>query len=174
MSSDSHDAAKSPPSRPNIPYDLLAADEGTGLMSWDDLSAKMRDALSYWLATTRPDGRPHVVPVWGVWLDETFYFSTGPTTVNARNLAANPAIAIHLESGEDAVILEGRAEPVSEPSLVGRINEVYVPKYDEDHPMQHFYALRTNVAFAWLCRGTGRSAERDFQGSPTRWRFARS
>ena len=97
----------------------------------------------------------------------------GPTTVNARNLAANPAVTIHLESGEDAVILEGRAEPVGEPSLVARINEVYVPKYDENHPMQHFYALRTNVAFAWLCRGTGRSAERDFQGSPTRWRFAR-
>ena len=174
MSSESRDATKSPPSRPNIPYGLLDADEGEGLMSWGDLSAKMRDALCYWLATTRPDGRPHVMPVWGVWLDETFYFSTGPTTVNGRNLVANHAIAVHLESGEDAVILEGRAEQVNEPSLLRRINEVYGPKYDWDRPMQECYALRPNVAFAWLCRGNGPSSEKDFLGSATRWRFARS
>ena len=45
---------------------------------------------TYWLATVRPDGRPHVVPLLGLWLDEAFYFLTGESTRRGKNLAANP------------------------------------------------------------------------------------
>ncbi len=159
------------PSRPDIPYDLLESTDGEGLFAWSRLSEQMRDAHIYWVGTTRPDGRPHVMPVWGVWLDETFYFSTGPTTVNGRNLAANPALVVHLESGEDTVILEGVAEQVTEPSLVGRINDLYGPKYDWAEQMPAFYALRPHIAMAWLCRGGGPASESDFKGTATRWRF---
>ena len=158
-------------SRPNIPYGLLDATEGDGLFPWSRVSERMLAAHIYWIGTTRPDGRPHVMPVWGIWLDETFYFSTGANSVNGRNLAANPSLTVHLESGEDVIVLEGRAEEISEPPLIARINDVYGPKYDWDQRMPSFYALRPTVAFAWLCRGGGPASEKDFTGTATRWRF---
>jgi hypothetical protein len=65
-------------------------------------------ARTYWIATTGPDGRPHCRPVWGVWLADGFWFSTG--SLARHNLAANPQITVHLESGDEVVIVEGAAD----------------------------------------------------------------
>ena len=54
------------------------------------------NAHTHWLATTRPDGAPHVMPVGAVWLDGAFYFTAGPATRKAKNLAHNPRCAIAL------------------------------------------------------------------------------
>ena len=59
----------------------------------------------------RPDGRPHTVPRWGVWLDGRFWYDGAATTVHARNLATNPACSLHLESGTDVVVVEGESHP---------------------------------------------------------------
>ena len=75
----------------------------------DERLAKSRN---YWICTSRPDGRPHSIPVWGFWLDGALYFGTARATRKARNLAHNPAISVHLESGDDVVILEGIAGEV--------------------------------------------------------------
>jgi nitroimidazol reductase NimA-like FMN-containing flavoprotein (pyridoxamine 5'-phosphate oxidase superfamily) len=56
---------------------------------------RMSGTRDYWVATVRP----HAVPVWGVWLDGTFHFGGGRRTRKARNLAANPHLMVHLESG---------------------------------------------------------------------------
>lgn len=77
------------------------------MLTWADVEAKLVAASVYWLATVRPDGTPHVVPRWGVWLDRRFWYDGAPTTRHARNLADNPACALHLESGTEAVIVEG-------------------------------------------------------------------
>lgn len=69
-------------------------------------------ARNYWVVTTRSDGKPHSVPVWSIWLDETFYFGTDRRSRKGRNLATNPGLVVHLESGDDVVILEGVAEEV--------------------------------------------------------------
>lgn len=82
-----------------------------GLLPWADVEVRLTAATEYWLATTRPDGRPHVVPRWGVWLDGRFWYDGSPRTRHARNLADNPSCALHLESGIDVVILEGRSRP---------------------------------------------------------------
>ncbi len=65
---------------------------------------------NYWVCTTRADGRPHAMPVWGLWLDDAVLFSTDPESVKARNLAARPDVVVHLESGDDVVVVDGRAE----------------------------------------------------------------
>ncbi len=57
-------------------------------------------ARDYWVATVHPDGRPHLTPVWGLWVDGAFYFGSGPQTRKARNLAENPSVAVHTV-GED-------------------------------------------------------------------------
>src|SRR5580698_3484063 len=73
---------------------------------------RLAKSRSYWICTARPDGRPHSIPVWGFWIDGALYFGTGRDSRKSRNLAHNPAISIHLDSGDDVVILEGRATEV--------------------------------------------------------------
>ena len=157
--------------RPNIPYGILPASEGAGLMPWSRVEERMRSAYIYWVATVTTEGRPHAVPVWGVWLDGTLYFSNGPTTTTGRALAKLPEVSVHLESGEDAVIIEGSVEAATDAALVGRINDAYMPKYLwKDRMNEGWYALRPRIAFAWLCPSAGVS-ESVYASTATRWRF---
>lgn len=45
-------------------------------------------ADTYWLVTTRPDCRPHAVPVLAVWVDDVLHFVAGPSTRKARTSRA--------------------------------------------------------------------------------------
>jgi len=157
--------------RPDMPDYGISA-EPDGLLPWSFADQQLAAARNYWIITTRPDGRPHAAPVWGVWLDSVLYFGTGPGSVKARNLAANPALVVHLESGDDVVILEGVAEWITEAdtALWQRIADQYAAKYDgfrpdPPSPQGPFVALRPQIALGWL--------EKDFVRSATRWRFAR-
>jgi hypothetical protein len=101
-------------------------------LDWADVEDWLIEAGEYWLATTRPDSRPHVVPRWGVWLDEVFWYDGSPETRHARNLAANPACALHLESGTRVMIVEGNSRP-SQPirgELGERLAAEYARKYE--------------------------------------------
>ena len=74
------------PDRPQIEgYGIPETLEG--LLTWDFVTTRMEKARNYWLATTGPDGHPHAVPVWGIWLDGTLHFGGGPATRWQRNLA---------------------------------------------------------------------------------------
>ena len=70
-------------SRPHMPgYGLLDAAQGTGLLPWSWAVERLERSHDYWMATLRPDGRPHVMPVWGIWLEAAVWFSS------SRGLAA--------------------------------------------------------------------------------------
>lgn len=144
-------------------------------LPWTWATEQLAQARNYWIATTRPDGQPHSRPVWGIWLDDTFHFSTG--SLAAQNLAINPTITVHLESGSDVVIIEGVAEPVSDASMVERVVSLYNQKYHWDVDPKHlpgpFYAVRPQVAFGWLSDETGLDRGSAFHGTATRWRFRR-
>jgi pyridoxine/pyridoxamine 5'-phosphate oxidase len=144
-------------------YGLRPAE--AGLLPWSGVTEKLAAARTYWVATTRPDGRPHAVPVWGLWLDGVFYFGTERRSRKARNLAANPAVAVHLPSGDDAVMLEGAASPVTEPARLAAFDDAYFDKYAvrmRDIPgALSVWAVRPRVALAWQ--------EKDFPGTATRW-----
>jgi hypothetical protein len=126
-------------------------------MTWSQAVSRLEQAANYWLATTRPDGRPHVTPIWGVWLDDAFYFQGAPTAHWAANIATNPAIAIHSESGDDVVILEGAARRiVTDTSLGDRLIAAWQTKYDPlppeiaPQPATHgLFQLRPIAARAW-------------------------
>lgn len=109
------------------------------------------------------------MPVWGLWLDETFYFSTDRGSRKGRNLSANPALVVHLESGDDVVILEGVAREITDRSQLKRMDDAYHAKYGMrvlGMPGDvGFYSLQPRVALAWR--------ERDFPASATRWVFRR-
>ena len=148
-------------------YGILAPDEGRGLLPWSWAVERLTRAHNYWFATTRPDGQPHVMAVWGVWLDDVFYFSTGRQTRKARNLMQNPHCVVCTESAEEAVIVEGEAAPVDEPTVLSRLAEVYQAKYGESYPDDsNIYAVRPTVAFGFI------EEAGEFSGAATRWRFS--
>ena len=163
-----HSAAEPKASRPHMPgYGILDAKSGRGLLPWGWATERLEKARNYWIATTRPDGRPHAMPVWGVWLDGAFYFSTGRESRKARNLAANPRIVVGAEPADEAIVVEGVAEAVTDPALLRQFADLYGAKYQWD--MEGFaepvYAVRPAAAFAFIA-GTG-----EFTGSATRWLF---
>ncbi len=156
------------PSRPNLPAGYgIPREPGPQMAQWEQVQDRLRQARNYWIATTRPTGRPHVMPVWGLWLEDGFYFGTDPASRKARNLAANPACAVHLESGDDVVIVEGTVDAVQDPALLLAFAQAYQQKYnirpDLTNAATRVLRLRPTTAFAW--------SEQDFLRSATRWRF---
>ena len=79
----------------------------TKVLAWAEVSTRMRDAEHYWVCATRPDGRPYVRPVDGIWHDDVLYFSGSRDAVWFRNLQQNPAVSIHLDDSMKAVVLDG-------------------------------------------------------------------
>ena len=156
-------------SRPEPAGYFKKAEEGAGLLPWSHVAEQMTPARNYWVATASPDGRPHSMPVWGVWLEDCFWFSTGPTTLKARNLLANPRVVVHLESGAELVVVEGEASEVRDSEHVERFLELYNPKYSWDFtPAQlesgGLFRVRPRRVFAW--RGDEGDA---FAATATRW-----
>ena len=99
-------------SRPSLPEGYGLPDNDSGVLTWALVEERLVPSLHYWLATTRPDGRPHLVPRWGVWLEGRFWYDGAPSTRHARNLRANPHVALSLEDGREAVMVEGVSEAV--------------------------------------------------------------
>jgi nitroimidazol reductase NimA-like FMN-containing flavoprotein (pyridoxamine 5'-phosphate oxidase superfamily) len=138
------------------------------MLSWSHVEERISAARNYWVATTRPDGRPHLTPVWGLWVDWAFYFGGTPRSRKARNLAENPNVAVHPESYGVVVILEGVAEAVTDPdpALSERVAAASTAKYGVgSSEIEGSYAVRPRVVFAWL--------ENDFPNTATRWFFER-
>ncbi|ACL26188.1 pyridoxamine 5'-phosphate oxidase-related FMN-binding [Chloroflexus aggregans DSM 9485] len=77
------------------------------LLSWDFVSEQMSQSRHYWICTIFPDGRPHVVPVWGIWFEHRLFFEGSMQTAWGNNILHNPHIAVHLPDPEKVVIIEG-------------------------------------------------------------------
>jgi len=157
------------PGRPHMPgYGVLAEIEGDGLLPWAFVAERMRVARNYWVATTRqagattwPTGQPHVTPVWGLWHAGHFYFASGTESRKARNLKANPAVAVHLESGDEVVIIEGWARLLEDEELAAILDADYRAKYGVQLVGNPVYEVAPRKVYAW--------SERDFPRSATRW-----
>jgi nitroimidazol reductase NimA-like FMN-containing flavoprotein (pyridoxamine 5'-phosphate oxidase superfamily) len=148
-------------SRPHIPgYGLPETEEG--LMDWQQVEARLGPAKNYWFATTSPGGRPHVNAIWGVWVNGSLYCGGGPDVRWAKNLEADPRVAVHLEDGEKVVIVEGRAQRTSseDDDEVTEVKAAYKQKYDFDHPAP-FWKISPTLAFAWTT----------FEKDATRFKF---
>src|SRR3954463_15499035 len=93
-------------------YGILPADEGSGLLPWSAAERRLTGSHDYWCATVCPDGRPHVMPVWGVWDGGRLWFSSGLRSRKARNLAADPRCTLTTDDARRPVVLDGVAERV--------------------------------------------------------------
>ena len=150
--------------RPFAPGYGLAEGE-KGLLTWTWVAKKMNGCRTFWVATVHPSNRPHVMPVWGVWVDDAFYFSTGRKSRKGRNLAANPACTVTNDDGEEAVIVEGSAEEVKDAEALERVASAYKKKYKMDPRSmgEPIFRVCPGTVFAFI--------EESFPKSATRWRF---
>jgi pyridoxine/pyridoxamine 5'-phosphate oxidase len=138
-------------------------------LPWSHAEERLTKSRNYWICTARPDGRPHSIPVWGLWLDGALYFGTARASRKGRNLAHNPAASVHLESGDDVVILEGEAVEISDQPTLEKLDTGYRKKYKMPlmvTPENVIYRLRPKIALAWT--------EKNFISDATRWEFTQA
>ena len=106
---------------------------------WEDIRRLLAAAQLYWIITVRTDGRPHAVPLVGVWQDGAFAFCTGAKEQKQRNLDANPRVAVTTgttgangwDSGKD-VVVEGTAVRVTDAAELRALADAWFAKYGED------------------------------------------
>jgi nitroimidazol reductase NimA-like FMN-containing flavoprotein (pyridoxamine 5'-phosphate oxidase superfamily) len=139
-----------------------------GLLPWSRAREQLVRARYYWLATVRADGRPHVAPLWGGWVNDLLYFDGSPETRWARNIAANPAASVNLENGNDVVIVEGTVEfLVADAALAARLVDVWTEKYGRFQPeadSRGIFRLRPRSARAWSTENMQDGARWFFSG----------
>lgn len=145
------------PVRPHFPPGYI--DNAKSFVPWAYVEQRLREAENYWICTVRPDGRPHAIPKWGVWVEGKLYFDGSPQTRSARNLAANPAVTVHLESGTEVVIVDGVVREVIGPprELAEQLAAGYKRKYTafdyapavETWDQGGLFAVTLHTVIAW-------------------------
>ncbi|MFC4356464.1 pyridoxamine 5'-phosphate oxidase family protein [Halobium salinum] len=168
MTGDDPNDPSTPPNahrdRPTTQSEYGIPEDEEGLLPWSHVLARLREDRTFWVATTGPDSRPHTRPVWGVVVDGTFHCGGGERTRWVRNVDADPRLAVHCESGEDVVIVEGLAEKltpeIADAERLVSIDAAYAEKYGIEHGTPVF-AIRPETVLAWS----------DYPTDATRWRF---
>jgi nitroimidazol reductase NimA-like FMN-containing flavoprotein (pyridoxamine 5'-phosphate oxidase superfamily) len=148
-------------------------------VAWAEVPPRLADADGYWLATTRADGRPHLVPLLAVWDAGRLHFAAGAYTRKARNLAAKPDCVLTTRQEGLDLVVEGAAAVVRDEAVLQRVADTYASKYDwsvtvrdgafhgEGAPTAgpgpyDIYAVTPTVVFAFPV---------DERYHPTRWTF---
>lgn len=144
-----------------------AAADGQAALPWSWVEHQLTQAGTYWVVANSR-GHPHPRPVWGVWLDNQLAVSVGSPALR-RDLADDDAVAVHLDSGLDVVIVEGRASSVgpTRPSVLRAYDTKYDWQYDADRygPLLH---IAPSKVLAW--RVGGPAGRDSFQASGC-WTF---
>jgi pyridoxine/pyridoxamine 5'-phosphate oxidase len=142
------------------------SEEKKGLLPWNWARERLEKSHNYWITTVRPDGTPHTMVVWGLWLDGAFHFSTGSTSRKARNLKENPNCVVCTERAHEAVVVEGRAKIVRDTTFLRGFFRRYAKKYEWDmSEMQGepVFSVEPRVAFGLY--------EKKYLETVTRWKF---
>lgn len=155
-------------------YGIKPEKGGAGLLPWVWAKERLEKGRTYFISTAGSDGKPHVMPVWGVWFGDAFFFSTGSQSKKARNLAddARCSVVTEIDSKrklkkddiKDSVILEGVAERIADSRTRKKFSALYQDKYAWD--MEAFdepiYRVRPKKVFGFTSK---------FDQTATRWVF---
>jgi len=141
-----------------------------GILPWSWAVDRLERAITYWLATTGAAGAPHLIPIWGSWVDGRWYVEGGPTRWQ-RNLRENPRLALKVEFGKEVVIVEGTAtELVAPPPPLA---EAILAGYSKYQSAEGYEASASNWTEGglWEVRPVKAFAWSVFPDDMTRFRF---
>lgn len=136
-----------------------------GALPWPWALERLIRSHNYLLTTVRPDGTPHVMPVWGIWLDGAWYFSTSETSRKSRNLEQNANCVVCNDNLEEAVILEGTAQRLKDDEIPKHAFVDYKAKYgwELDPKRGPVWNVKPKTVFAM--------PEQRFPEAVTKWVF---
>jgi nitroimidazol reductase NimA-like FMN-containing flavoprotein (pyridoxamine 5'-phosphate oxidase superfamily) len=165
--------------RPDMPAGYGPTEGLDATLPWSWAEERLVRSRSYWIATSAADGAPHVAPVWGVWVNDRLWFGTDPTSAKGRHLAREPRVAVNLESGDEVVIVYGRAAAVPVADLgaaqARTIDDAYAAKYVDPASGQAVHLIEGppegSVVYRVVPRRVLGWHEHDFLRSRTRWTF---
>ena len=144
-------------------------------LPWSWAAERLAGGRNYWIVTVAEDGRPHAMPVWGVWDDgeRRFAFSCGPRSRKARNIAAEPRCCVMTEDTVECLSVEGRAARVVEPGRQDRWVALYLAKYRPLSSELSADFIRQNLLVEVVPERAFAVVERDeeFSTRATRWVF---
>jgi putative heme iron utilization protein len=137
-----------------------------GSLPWEWARERISKSHNYWLTTVRPDGAPHTMVVWAIWLDGACYLSTSGTSRKARNLQQNPNCVLCTENAEEAVIIEGVARKMADDKIPVQAFTDYKATYGWalDPKMGPVFEIAPKTVFA--------VPEKQFPKGVTRWKFS--
>lgn len=148
---------------------------------WTEAEHRFRRGGWYWLATLRPDGAPHVVPVFAGWSGSSFFICSKSTARKSRDLDDDDRCVVTTDTGDMHIVVEGRATRVLDRATLERASAVFrdvfdwptTPAGDEldapygaptsGGPPYRVYEVHPTKAFGFPTDGEATT--------PTRWRF---
>lgn len=154
-------------SRPRPYWDL----DAEAPLPWSWAIERLERARNYWIAHSRLDGRAAARPVWGVWSGDSLLFDSGSLD---HKLRAEPRVEVHLESGDEVVILIGDAEHVHDRDTLRAMADAINAKYHWDWQPDGFpapFRVRPVRALGWQSDPTGLDRGALFGRTGTRWTF---
>lgn len=118
-----------------------------------DVTSRLAHDRNVWLCTLRPDGSPHVTPVWFVHTDGTWWIGSDGRSVKVRNVTADPRVSLALEDGDAPVVAEGHAR-VHRSDFPQPVVTAFAAKYDWDVRAGQDRVLLEVSVRRWLLAGS--------------------
>jgi F420H(2)-dependent biliverdin reductase len=111
----------------------------------EKIMPRLESATNIWFASVRPDGRPHLVPIWFVWHDGKAWISTGNGSRKHRNIQTNAYVSISLEDGTNPLVIEGTAREETTVSVRDMLAPLFQKKYEWDFRSDDEYGMLISV-----------------------------
>jgi PPOX class probable F420-dependent enzyme len=144
-------------------------------LPWSWAAERLAGNRNFWVVTVSAEGRPHALPVWGVWDDgdARFCFSCAPRSRKGRNLKANPRVVVAIDDTLECVSIEGEAELVTDDAALDVWIERYLAKYKPMAPNISGEFMKDNLLFEVTPQRAFGIIEREeeFATRATRWTF---
>ncbi len=152
------------PERPNLPEGYGISAEADGLLAWNIVDQALTSCDIYWVATTSPGGKSHLIPIHAAYAHQRVYLSGDPATRWYRNLTARPEVEIGAAAGDVQVMFRGLAQLITPgESTFASISANIASKYDWEAPLAPHWEVTPSVVIAFDIA--------DFANSPARFRF---
>ena len=99
------------------------------MLSWKWVDERLQESENYWISTTTETGKPHLVPIWGIWFENQFYFGSGRNSRKLANIARNPYCVIATDDSDQPVIVEGSCKKINDMELLEKVLKIYIKKF---------------------------------------------